>query len=112
MNENSTVQLFQPTIDYHLDSLGNSWVPSCDEERVVEYYDTTHSNNKDEIDKKLSDNNLSSQKKKRKKDYCYNWDSIIKHLKGYKISKVGEYKASMKSFGGAKIRCIKDHMKP
>ena len=54
----------------------------------------------------------NSQKKKRKKDYCYNWDSIIKHLKGYKISKVGEYKASMKSFGGAKIRCIKDHMKP
>ena len=63
VDENSTVQLFQPTIDYHLDSLGNSEVPSCDEERLVEYYHTTHSNDKDEIGKKRSDNNSSSHKK-------------------------------------------------
>ena len=38
---------------------------------------------------------------------------MIKHLNVYKISnKVGECKMFVKSFGGAKIPCMKDCMKP
>ena len=37
----------------------------------------------------------------------------MKHLKGCEISKiVGECKVVVKSFGGAEVWCMKDHVKP
>ena len=39
-------------------------------------------------------------------------DTIIKHLKGYKMSKkVGEFTVFVKTFGGIKVRYLKDIMK-
>ena len=39
-------------------------------------------------------------------------DTIIKHLKGYKMSKkVGEFTVFVKTFGGVKVRYLKDIMK-
>ena len=38
---------------------------------------------------------------------------LIQHLKGYEMSKkVGKCTVFMKNFGGAEVRCMKDHMKP
>ena len=40
-------------------------------------------------------------------------DSIIKHVTGYDVAgKLNECKVFVKSFSGAKIRCLKDHRKP
>ena len=68
MNSNPTVHFFKPSIDCHLDPLENSEIPSCDEERLVEYYDTTHSNNRNKTDEKLSHNSSSRQNENEKND--------------------------------------------
>ena len=40
-------------------------------------------------------------------------DSIIKHVNGYDIArKLDKCKVFVKSVSGAKVRCLKDHMKP
>ena len=50
--------------------------------------------------------------KKRKKNIVMLRNSIIKLIKGYKMSKkVGECTVFVKSFGEAKVRCLKDIMK-
>lgn len=43
VNNNSTGNLIQPTIDEHLDPLGFREWPSCDENRLVTHNDTTNS---------------------------------------------------------------------
>ena len=40
-------------------------------------------------------------------------DSVIKHVNGYNIAiKLDKCKVFVKSFSGAKVWCLKDHMKP
>ena len=39
--------------------------------------------------------------------------SVIKHINGYDIArKLVKCKVFVKRFSGAKVRCLKDHMKP
>lgn len=108
MINKSSIHTIQPTIDYHcdLDPLGNSEVPLPDEERLVEHYGTTNSNNKTKMINKLSNSNASSQKEKEKAIIAIPGNSIIKHLKGYKISNVMVF---FKGFG--RILCMKNHKK-
>ena len=48
-----------------------------------------------------------------KKNVIILGDSIIKHVNGYGIARtLNKCKVSVKSFSGAKVRCLKDHMKP
>ena len=48
-----------------------------------------------------------------KKNVIILGDSVIKHVNGYDIArKLDKCKAFVKRFSGAKVRCLKDHMKP
>ena len=48
-----------------------------------------------------------------KKNVIILGDSIIKHVNGYDVAgKLNNCKVFVKSFSGAKVRCLKDHMKP
>ena len=50
---------------------------------------------------------------KTKKNVIILGDSVIKHVNGYDIArKLDKYKVFLKSFSGAKVRCLKDHMNP
>ena len=49
----------------------------------------------------------------KKKNVIILGDSVIKHVNCYDIArKLDKYKVFVKSFSGAKVRCLKDHMKP
>ena len=54
VNNNSTGNLIQPTIDEQLDPLGVREGPSCDENRLVTHNDTTNSGQIIRIDKNLT----------------------------------------------------------
>ena len=48
-----------------------------------------------------------------KKNVIILGDSVIKHVNGYDIArKLDKCKVFVKSVSGAKVRCLKDHMKP
>ena len=48
-----------------------------------------------------------------KKNVIILGDSVIKHVNGYDMArKLAECKVFVKSFSGAKVRCLKDHTKP
>ena len=104
----SSIHTIQPTIDYHcdLDLLGNSEVPRPDIEQLVKHYGTTNSNKKIKMINKLSNSNSNSRKEKEKANIAMPGNSIIKHLKGYKISNVTVF---FKGFG--RILCMKNHKK-
>ena len=54
----------------------------------------------------------SSPKKKEKKNIVILGENMLKHLKGYDMSKkVGDCKVFVRSFSGTKLRCIKEHTK-
>ena len=73
----------------------------------------TDSNSNNKIGKRLKNNDSSSRKEKEKKNVAIVGDRLIQHLKDYEMSKkVGKCTVFMKSLGGAKVRCMKDHMKP
>ena len=79
---------------------------SSDEERLVKCYDTTISKIETKIIKKLN------IKKNILFLYLQNVTKLVTEY-DYKMSKkVGECKLFLKSFGAAKVRCMKDHRKP
>ena len=50
---------------------------------------------------------------KTKKNVIILGDSVIKHVNDYVIErKLDKCKVFVKIFSGAKLRCLKDHMKP
>ena len=50
---------------------------------------------------------------KTKKNVIILGDSVIKHVNGYDIArKLDKCKLFVKSFSGAKVWCLKDHVKP
>ena len=50
-------------------------------------------------------------KKKNKKIYILG-DSIVKHVEGWHLSKMTNQKVYVRSFSGAKVKCMKDYVKP
>ena len=50
-------------------------------------------------------------KKKNKKNYIVG-DSIVKHVEGWQLFKMTNQKVYVRSFSGAKVKCMKDYVKP
>ena len=63
-----SVHAIHPTIDdtSDVDPFGNSKIPSSDEERLVEYYDSIGSKYKNKTERKLNNCNSNSQKENKK----------------------------------------------
>ena len=58
------------------------------------------------------DENINKDKSKNKKIYILG-DSMIKNLKGWEMSKkLKNVNVYVRHFAGAKVRCMKDHIKP
>ena len=79
-----------------------------------------HENKNEKIDKEKNDsgNDKSKKakipiddKKKNKKIYILG-DSMVKHVEGWQLSKSTNQKVYVRSFTGAKVKCMKDYVKP
>ena len=56
---------------------------------------------------------INNGEREDKKNVIILGDSVIKHVNGYDIArKLDKCKVFVKSFSGAKVRCLKDHVKP
>ena len=79
-----------------------------------------HENKNEKNDKEKNDrgNDKSKKakipiddKKKNKKIYILG-DSMVKHVEGWELSKSTNQKVYVRSFTGAKVKCMKDYVKP
>ena len=79
-----------------------------------------HENKNEKNDKEKNDrgNDKSKKakipiddKKKNKKIYILG-DSMVKHVEGWQLSKSTNQKVCVRSFTGAKVKCMKDYVKP
>ena len=79
-----------------------------------------HENKNEKNDKEKNDrgNDKSKKakitiddKKKNKKIYILG-DSMVKHVEGWQLSKSTNQKVYVRSFTGAKVKCMKDYVKP
>ena len=75
-------------------------------------------NEKNVKEKKTRENDKSrkakvpvDEKKKNKKNYILG-DSMVKHVEGWQLSKSTNQKVYVRSFTGAKVKCMKDYVKP
>ena len=64
-----------------------------------------------ENDKSKKANVPVDDKKKNKKNYILG-DSMVKHVEGWQLSKSTNQKVYERSFTGAKVKCMKDYVKP
>ena len=68
--------------------------------------------NKHEKSDSFSDKNTNKDQSKTKRIYILG-DSMVKNLKGWKMSKKLKIaNVYVRYFAGAKVRCMKDHIKP
>ena len=88
----------------------NVKVTSLSHRTKQENSNSSISNRVKEIESSISINNRGYEDKK---NVIILGDSIIKHVNGYDVAgKLNNCKVFVKSFSGAKVRCLKDHMKP
>ena len=88
----------------HIENYINEQTQTIDEKKDREKNDKE--NKKSKKGKVPEDN-----KKKNKKKYVLG-DSIVKHVEGWQLSKMTNQKVYVRSFSGAKVKCIKDYVKP
>ena len=88
----------------HIENYINEQIQTIDEKKDREKNDKE--NKKSKKGKLPVDN-----KKKNKKIYILG-DSIVKHVEGWQLSKMTNQKVYVRSFSGAKVKCMKDYVKP
>ena len=72
----------------------------------------SHSGNEKETGNKTEFKKLSQKSRKEKRVFILG-DSILKHVNGYEITKkLDNCKVYVKSFSGAKIKCMEDYAQP
>ena len=103
----------------HIDEMSD--VGLNNEQTVIENdISEQHENKNEKNDKEKNDrgNDKSKKakipiddKKKNKKIYILG-DSMVKHVEGWQLSKSTNQKVYVRSFTGAKVKCMKDYVKP